>query len=79
MPKNEEEVFLAQVEASLLEFWEKWSIRGTEQWVVKVLREGFFILFMKSPPLVSFPIILMAYSRGLGKHLALLEEVSSLL
>lgn len=77
--RNEEEVLRAPVGARFLEFWGKWKIRGAEPWIIKVLKEGYAILFLKSPPLVTSPVILPAYSRGSVKHSALLEEVSSII
>ena len=43
-------------------FWDTWQQWGAEDWVVQVLREGYLIPFLSSPPLSSVPVHLPSYS-----------------
>lgn len=60
-------------------FWKKWEARGVDQWVLRVLKEGYPIPFRENPPWVSMPIALTAYSVGSKRFSALTEEMSALL
>ena len=55
--------------------WQAWRDRGTEPWVVEVLREGYRIPFLGHPPLSPVPIPMPSYNPLSTKGVAL-EEVT---
>ena len=61
----------------LAPFWRAWQDIGAEEWVVKVLREGYQIPF-SSPPFSQVPIHLPSYSPSSIRGKALLKELESL-
>lgn len=65
--------------ARLLHFWKQWEARLVEPWVLRVLKEGYAIPFKETPPLLSVPIALKAYSVGSEMFSALSKEVTVLL
>lgn len=77
--RNENTVLHASVGARLHLFWEEWSCRGAEPWLVQVLREGCSIPFQEKPPLSKSPINLAAYLAHPKQLVPLSQEVESLL
>ena len=55
--------------------WQAWRDRSAEPWVVEVLREGYCLPFLRTPPLSNVPIPLPPYSPSSIKGAAL-EEVT---
>ena len=55
--------------------WQAWRDRGAEPWVVEVLRVGYCLPFLSTPPLSNVPIPLPSYSITSIKGAAL-EEVT---
>ena len=55
--------------------WQAWRDRGTEPWVVGVLRVGYCLPFLSTPPLSTAPIPMPSYSPTSIKGAAL-EEVT---
>ena len=69
-----------RVGGSLAQHWRQWQAVGAETWVVTVLRDGYRVPFMDSPPplsrtLVSFP----RYRAGSPRAQALRQEVEGIL
>ena len=57
-----------------------WVARPSpDPWVIQVLKEGYQIPFLRSPPLSPVSISLTAYTPGSEKFKALQEEVTSML
>ena len=55
--------------------WQAWRDRGAEPWVVEVLRLGYCLPFLGTPPLSNVPIPMPSYSPTSIKGAAL-EEVT---
>ena len=55
--------------------WQAWRDRGAEPWVVEVLRFGYHLPFLSTPPLSATPIPMPSYSPTSIKGAAL-EEVT---
>ena len=55
--------------------WQAWRDRGAEPWVVEVLRVGYCLPFLSTPPLSNVPIPMPSYSPTSIKGAAL-EEVT---
>ena len=55
--------------------WQAWRDRGAEPWVVEVLRVGYCLPFLSTPPLSNVPIPMPSYSPTSVKGAAL-EEVT---
>ena len=55
--------------------WQAWRDRGAEPWVVEVLRVGYCLPFLSTPPLSSAPLPMPSYSPTSIKGAAL-EEVT---
>ena len=55
--------------------WQAWRDRGAEPWVVEVLRFGYLLPFLSTPPLSATPIPMPSYSPTSVKGAAL-EEVT---
>ena len=63
----------------LAPFWDTWRQWGAEDWVVQILREGYRIPFLPSPPLSSVPVHLPSYSPSSIRGQALAAEIAALL
>ena len=63
----------------LAPFWEAWQSWGAEEWVVRVLREGYTIPFLSQPPLSPIPVCLPSYSPNSIRGKALSQEIIALL
>ena len=63
----------------LLEDRSAWRDRGSDAWVVEVLKEGYKIPFSTKPPLASCPILLSSYAPSSIKGQALATEIDSLI
>ena len=60
--------------------WQQWLKLGAEPWVVEVLRLGYRIPWLDSPPPLSAqPIQFPSYPPGSAKALALAQEVRTML
>ena len=59
--------------------WSAWQDRGVDPWVMEVLREGYRIPLLKTPPLSDVPLQASSYSPSFTKGKALAAEVRSLL
>ena len=55
--------------------WQAWRDRGAEPWVVEVLRVGYCLPFLSTPPLSNAPLPMPSYSPTSIKGAAL-EEVT---
>ena len=59
--------------------WTEWLGIGAGEWVVKTLRYGYVLPFLRDPPLSGFPVAFPSYGLGTERHIALGQAVSELL
>ena len=59
--------------------WQAWRVRDVDPWVVEVLREGYRIPFLRSPPLSDVPIPMPSYNPLSTKGVALGEVTQALI
>ena len=60
--------------------WRQWQASGAETWVVTVLRDGYRVPFMDSPPpLARIPVSFQTYRAGSPRAQALQQEVEAML
>ena len=76
---DEGKVLQGPVGGRLGAFWHVWSRLRAEPWVVEVLKVGYRIPFLSTPPLANAPLALTAYLPGSDKFNVLQEEVQSML
>ena len=68
-----------QVGACLQRHWQEWEGIGAGEWVVKTLRYGYVLPFLREPPLSSSPLEFPTYKVGSERFLALDLAVKDLL
>lgn len=68
-----------QVGACLQRHWQEWDKIGAGEWVVKTLRYGYVLPFLKDPPLSGSPVEFPSYKVGSERHLALEVAVEEML
>ena len=66
------------VGACLAPFWEAWLRWGAEDWVTEILKEGYQIPFLSTPPLSPVPLHLPSYSPTSIRGIALASEILAL-
>ena len=59
-----------QVGACLQQHWQEWEKIGAGEWVVKTLRYGYVLPFLRDPPLSGSPVEFPSYMAGSERHLA---------
>ena len=64
-----------RLSGSSLEVWESW---GADRWVLEVLRFGYQVPFLSTPPLSDFPIPHPSYSPSSIRGLTLTAAVADL-
>ena len=55
----------------LQQHWREWMEVGAGEWVVKTLRYGYVLPFLRPPPLSARPIEFVSYVVGSDRQLAL--------
>ena len=71
---------LLRVGGCLSAHWKRWQSIGTSSWVLSVLRDGYRIPFLDSPPPLSrYPVSFPTYRAGSPHSLALRQEVEKML
>ena len=68
-----------QVGACLQRHWQEWEKIGAGEWVVKTLRYGYVLPFLRDPPLSESPVEFPSYMAGSERHLALCVAVEEML
>ena len=69
-----------RVEGCLAPHWRRWQAIGAESWVVTVLRDGYRVPFLDSPPPLSrTPVSFPMYRAGSPRAQALRQEVEWML
>ena len=69
----------AQLLGGLLQnFWQTWSLLGTNPRVVSILKDGYILPFKLRPPLVRDPLIISGYANPL-RNLYLKEALHALI
>ena len=68
-----------RVGGCLARHWRQWQAIGAETWVVTVLRDGYRVPFMDSPPLSRTPVSFPTYRAGSPRAQALRQEVEAML
>ena len=69
---------MGPVGGCLVPCWLTWQEWGAEDWVVQVLKDGYKVPFLSSPPLSSHPVHLPSYSPSSIRGKALATEVVAL-
>ena len=68
------------VQSCLAPHWRRWQAIGAESWVVTVLRDGYRVPFLDSPPPLSrTPVSFPTYRAGSPQAQALRQEVEGML
>ena len=69
-----------RVGGCLAPHWRRWQAIGAESWVVTVLRDGYRVPFLDSPPPLSrTPVSFLMYRAGSPQAQALRQEVEAML
>ena len=68
-----------RVGGCLAPHWRRWQAIGAESWVVTVLRDGYRVPFLDSPPLSRTPVSFPTYRAGSPRAQALWQEVEAML
>ena len=68
-----------QVGACLQRHWVEWERLGAGEWVVKTLRYGYVLPFLRYPPLSGAPVEFPSYAIGTEKYSALSLAVAGMI
>ena len=69
-----------RVGGCLAPHWRRWQAIGAKSWVVTVLRDGYRVPFLDSPPPLSrTPVLFPTYRAGSPRAQALRQEVEGML
>ena len=69
-----------RVGGCLSQHWRRWQAIGADSWVVTVLRDGYRVSFLDSPPPLSrTPVSFPTYRAGFPRAQALRQEVEAML